>query len=150
MARDAEALLLQLLGMVKQPALSSLPGSVAIVVIKAVGSIAAQRPQYLGRVLPSLLSAASASSGNDTVRLLTYSPSLIEQNINLGAQMRFTGNVAVECYSTEGGLQMQVHTTLRYFCISRRRPILQIVAVPCTHTAVDFQQPSFEWLSVWY
>ena len=68
-ARDAEALLLQLLGMVKQSALVTLPGSVAIVVIKAVGSIAAQRPQYLGRVLPTLLSAASASSANDTVRL---------------------------------------------------------------------------------
>ncbi|CAL8471131.1 g10673 [Coccomyxa elongata] len=64
-ARDAEALLLQLLAMVKQSALVTLPGSVAIVVVKAVGSIAAQRPQYLGRVLPTLLSAASASSAND-------------------------------------------------------------------------------------
>ncbi len=71
MARDAEALLLQLLAMVKQSALVTLPGSVAIVVVKAVGSIAAQRPQYLGRVLPTLLLAASVSSASDAVRLLT-------------------------------------------------------------------------------
>ncbi len=63
-ARDAETLLLQLLGMVKQSALANLPGSVAIVAVKAVGSLAAQRPQYLGRVLPTLLSAASAKSSS--------------------------------------------------------------------------------------
>lgn len=67
-ARDAEVLLLQLLGMVKQSALASLPGSVAIVAVKAVGTLAAQRPQYLGRVLPTLLSAATAK-GTATVRL---------------------------------------------------------------------------------
>lgn len=63
-ARDAEGLMLQLLGMVKQPALAALSGPVAIVAIKAVGALAAQRPQYVGRVLPSLLTAASANSAS--------------------------------------------------------------------------------------
>lgn len=49
----------QLVGLIKLPALTNLPGSVSIVILKGLGSIAAQRPQYLGRILPTLLSLAS-------------------------------------------------------------------------------------------
>ena len=49
----------QLVSMIKMPGLPSLPGSISIVIIKGIGFIAQQRPQYLGRILPTLLSLAS-------------------------------------------------------------------------------------------
>lgn len=49
----------QLVSMIKAPGLPSLPGSISIVIIKGLGSIAQQRPQYLGRILPTLLSLAT-------------------------------------------------------------------------------------------
>ena len=49
----------QLVSMIKMPGMPSLPGSISIVIIKGLGSIAQQRPQYLGRILPTLLSLAS-------------------------------------------------------------------------------------------
>ena len=63
-ARQAEGHVLQLLGMVKLPGLRQLPGSVAIVGVKSVAYLAQQRPQYLGRVMPTLLSIASGSASN--------------------------------------------------------------------------------------
>ena len=58
-AREADSTVQQLVSMIKMPGLPSLPGSISIVIIKGLGSIAQQRPQYLGRVLPTLLSLAS-------------------------------------------------------------------------------------------
>ena len=61
-AREAEGHVMQLLSLIKLPALNSLPGSVAIVAVKAMGVIAQQRPQFLGRILPTLLSIAAAAN----------------------------------------------------------------------------------------
>ena len=49
----------QLVSLIKAPGLTALPGPVAIVILKGLGSIAQQRPLYLGRILPTLLSLAS-------------------------------------------------------------------------------------------
>ena len=56
----ADGTVQQLVSLVKAPGLPSLPGSISIVIIKGLGSIAQQRPQYLGRILPTLLSLASS------------------------------------------------------------------------------------------
>ena len=58
-ARMADGTVQQLVSLIKAPGLPSLPGSISIVIIKGLGSIAQQRPQYLGRILPTLLSLAS-------------------------------------------------------------------------------------------
>ena len=50
----------QLVSLIKAPGLPALPGPLAIVILKGLGSIAQQRPLYLGRILPTLLSLASA------------------------------------------------------------------------------------------
>ena len=50
----------QLVSLIKPPGLPSLPGNISIVIIKGLGSIAQQRPQYLGRILPTLLSFAAS------------------------------------------------------------------------------------------
>ena len=65
-AKQAEGHVLQLLAMVKLPGLRQLPGSVAIVGVKSVAYLAQQRPQYLGRVMPTLLSIASSSASSAT------------------------------------------------------------------------------------
>ncbi len=52
-------MILQLVSLIKAPGLTALPGPLAIVILKGLGSIAQQRPLYLGRILPTLLSLAS-------------------------------------------------------------------------------------------
>lgn len=52
-------MILQLVSLIKAPGLTALPGPLAIVILKGLGSIAQQRPLHLGRILPTLLSLAS-------------------------------------------------------------------------------------------
>ena len=52
-------MILQLVSLIKAPGLTALPGPLAIVILKGLGSVAQQRPLYLGRILPTLLSLAS-------------------------------------------------------------------------------------------
>ena len=60
LAKEAEAQLLQLVGQLKAPSLAALPSAVAVVVIRASGAVAQQRPQLLGRIMPTLVGLASA------------------------------------------------------------------------------------------
>lgn len=53
--REAEVHLGQLTSMLRTPGVSALPGTVAIVAVKAAGSIAQQRPFFFSKVLPALL-----------------------------------------------------------------------------------------------
>ena len=62
MATEAQEHLLQLVGVLKRPAVLALPGAVAIVAVKAAGAVAALRPQHAGRVLPTLLALAASSA----------------------------------------------------------------------------------------
>ncbi|KAK9830014.1 hypothetical protein WJX72_009205 [[Myrmecia] bisecta] len=59
LAREAEAHLMELVAMLKPPKVDSLAGPITIVAIKVVSSIAQQRPNFMGRVLPTLLGLAS-------------------------------------------------------------------------------------------
>ena len=58
-AKECDGVIQQLVGLIKPPVGSALPGPVFIVTLKGLGAIAQQRPQYLGRVLPTLLKLAS-------------------------------------------------------------------------------------------
>lgn len=58
--REAEVHLMQLVNMLRGPGVAALPGSVAIVAVKAAGSIALQRPFFFSKVLPVLLAVTSA------------------------------------------------------------------------------------------
>ena len=53
--REAEMHLGQLTSMLRAPGVAALPGTVAIVAVKAAGSIAQQRPFFISKVLPVLL-----------------------------------------------------------------------------------------------
>lgn len=53
--REAEVHLGQLTSMLRAPGVAALPGTVAIVAVKAAGSIALQRPFFFSKVLPVLL-----------------------------------------------------------------------------------------------
>ena len=53
--REAEMHLGQLTSMLRAPGVTALPGTVAIVAVKAAGSIAQQRPFFISKVLPVLL-----------------------------------------------------------------------------------------------
>ena len=50
----------QLTSMLRAPGVTALPGSVAIVAVKAAGSIAQQRPFFISKVLPVLLGLGRA------------------------------------------------------------------------------------------
>lgn len=63
-AKEAEMQLVQLVTLLKLPAVKEVPSSITIVAVRALGAIAAQRPQYLGRVLPTLLALATSSNQN--------------------------------------------------------------------------------------
>lgn len=71
-AKEADGTIQQLVGLIKPPGLTALPGPVVIVVLKGLGSIAAQRPQYLGRILPTLLSLASTLKQPQVLNPRTY------------------------------------------------------------------------------
>ena len=58
--REAEVHLMQLVNMLRRPGVAALPGTVAIVAVKAAGSIALQRPFFYNKVLPVFLAVASA------------------------------------------------------------------------------------------
>ena len=58
--REAELHLAQLTSMLRTPGVAALPGTVAIVAVKAAGSIAQQRPFFMSKVLPALLGLGSA------------------------------------------------------------------------------------------
>ena len=60
LVKEAEAQLLQLMGQLKTPHLAALPSAVAVVAIRAAGTVAQQRPQLLGRIMPTLVGLASA------------------------------------------------------------------------------------------
>ena len=53
----------QLVNMLRTPGVSALPGTVAIVAVKAAGSIAQQRPFFINKILPVLIGLASAQVG---------------------------------------------------------------------------------------
>lgn len=57
--REAEVHMMQLVNMLRRPGVAALPGTVAIVAVKAVGTIALQRPVFYRKVLPVLLAVAS-------------------------------------------------------------------------------------------
>ena len=58
-AKESDNVIQQLVGLMKLPGGTALPGPVSIVTLKGLGAIAQQRPQYLGRILPTLLKLAS-------------------------------------------------------------------------------------------
>lgn len=58
--REAETHLGQLVNMLRAPSIATLPGAVAIVAVKAAGSIAQQRPFFMNKVLPVLIALGSA------------------------------------------------------------------------------------------
>ena len=58
--REAEVHLGQLVNMLRAPGVAALPGTVAIVAVKAAGSIAQQRPFFMNKVLPVLIGLGSA------------------------------------------------------------------------------------------
>ena len=58
-AKECDSIVQQMMGLIKSPGGSMLPGPVSIVTLKGLGAIAQQRPQYLGRILPTLLKLAS-------------------------------------------------------------------------------------------
>ena len=55
----------QLVNMLRAPGVSALPGTVAIVAVKAAGSIAQQRPFFINKILPVLVALASAQVSAD-------------------------------------------------------------------------------------
>ncbi len=57
--REAEVHLGQLVNMLRAPGIAALPGTVAIVAVKAAGSIAQQRPFFMNKVLPVLIGLGS-------------------------------------------------------------------------------------------
>lgn len=59
LVQEADVLLRSLVDMLKAPAVSSLPGPVTIAVIKAVSYLGLQRPNFLGKVLPTLMALAT-------------------------------------------------------------------------------------------
>ena len=61
--REAETHLGQLVNMLRAPGVATLPGAVAIVAVKAAGSIAQQRPFFMNKVLPVLIALGSAQVG---------------------------------------------------------------------------------------
>ena len=62
--REAEVHLMQLVNMLRRPGAAALPGTVAIVAVKAAGSIALQRPLFFSKVLPVFLAVASTQVRN--------------------------------------------------------------------------------------
>lgn len=64
--REAETHLMQLVNMLRRPGIAALPGTVAIVAVKAVGTIALQRPVFYSKVLPVLLAVASTQVQDGT------------------------------------------------------------------------------------
>ena len=58
--REAEVHVGQLVNMLRAPGVAALPGTVAIVAVKAAGSIAQQRPFIMNKILPVLVSFGSA------------------------------------------------------------------------------------------
>ena len=58
-AKVSDSVVQQLVGLIKPLGGNDLPGPVSIVTLKGLGAIAQQRPQYLGRILPTLLKLAS-------------------------------------------------------------------------------------------
>ena len=58
-AKESDSVVQQLVGLIKPPGGTGLPGPVSVVTLKGLGAIAQQRPQYLGRILPTLLKLAS-------------------------------------------------------------------------------------------
>ena len=58
--REAEMHVGQLVNMLRAPGVSALPGTVAIVAVKAAGNIAQQRPFFINKILPVLVALASA------------------------------------------------------------------------------------------
>ena len=61
--REAETHIGQLVNMLRAPGVATLPGAVAIVAVKAAGSIAQQRPFFMNKVLPVLIALGSAQVG---------------------------------------------------------------------------------------
>lgn len=62
--REAEVHVGQLVNMLRAPGVAALPGTVAIVAVKAAGSIAQQRPFFMNKILPVLVSFGSAQVRN--------------------------------------------------------------------------------------
>ncbi|DBA78475.1 TPA: hypothetical protein ACH3X2_007965 [Trebouxia sp. C0005] len=58
--READTHLGQLVNMLRAPGVATLPGAVAIVAVKAAGSIAQQRPFFMNKILPVLIALGSA------------------------------------------------------------------------------------------
>ncbi len=58
-AKECDSIVQQMVGLIKPPGGIMLPGPVSIVTLKGLGVISQQRPQYLGRILPTLLKLAS-------------------------------------------------------------------------------------------
>jgi hypothetical protein len=62
LVRDAQALLAQLVALLKQRVGDQVSGPVAATAVRAAGGIALQRPQFLGRLLPPLLALANSGA----------------------------------------------------------------------------------------
>jgi hypothetical protein len=62
LVRDAQALLAQLVALLKQRVGEQVSGPVAATAVRAAGGIALQRPQFLGRLLPPLLALANSGA----------------------------------------------------------------------------------------
>jgi len=70
--REAETHLGQLVNMLRAPGVATLPGAVAIVAVKAAGSIAQQRPFFMNKVLPVLIALGSAQVGFPRIALQCF------------------------------------------------------------------------------
>ncbi len=73
--REAETHLGQLVNMLRAPGVA-LPGAVAIVAVKAAGSIAQQRPFFMNKVLPVLIALGSAQVGFPPIALQCFNGSM--------------------------------------------------------------------------
>lgn len=66
LATEAQGATAQLVGILKAPGVFELPGTIAVVAFRAAAAIGTQRPNQLGRILPTLLTVASAAAKSGT------------------------------------------------------------------------------------
>ncbi|KAK9793182.1 hypothetical protein WJX73_008046 [Symbiochloris irregularis] len=62
LAKEAQASIGQLVGILKAPGIFDLPGTIAVVAFRTAASIGTQRPVQLGRILPTILAVANSAA----------------------------------------------------------------------------------------
>ena len=92
--REAETHLGQLVNMLRAPGVATLPGAVAIVAVKAAGSIAQQRPFFVNKILPVLIALGSAQVGFSCIVLPCFGERVQEASI-VSLLSKFRGSQAL-------------------------------------------------------